>query len=148
MDRTRTCRVIRPGETYRGKQDLAYFAGISSENVGARSICMHLVTILPGSRAVAHYHRRHETAIYVLSGKAGMWFGKGLQEHLKIRAGEFLYIPANVPHLAYNSSRATACVAVVARTDPNEQESVVVYKGTPARLKKPSPRSRRGPRSH
>ena len=124
-----TCRVIRPDETYHGKQDLAYFAGISRQSAGATGICMHLVTILPGSQAAPHCHEHHETAIYALSGEAGMWHGEDLREHLTVRAGEFLYIPANVPHIPYNLSEAVACVAVVARTDPDEQESVVAYAG-------------------
>jgi uncharacterized RmlC-like cupin family protein len=123
------CRVVRPNQTYHGKQELDYFAGISRQSVNANGLCMHLVTILPGSRAVAHYHERHETALYVLAGGAGMWHGEGLREHLTVQAGEFLYIPANVPHMAYNPSQDVACVAVVARTDPNEQESVILYEG-------------------
>jgi uncharacterized RmlC-like cupin family protein len=123
------CRVVRPQQTYQGKQKLDYFAGISRQSVGANALCMHLVTILPGSRAAAHYHEQHETAIYVLAGAAGMWHGEGLHEHLTVQAGEFLYIPANVPHMAYNPSREIACVAVLARTDPNEQESVMLYEG-------------------
>jgi uncharacterized RmlC-like cupin family protein len=45
---------------------------------------------------------------------------------LVVRAGEFLYIPANVPHLSYNLSEIASCIAVIARTDPDEQESVVL----------------------
>ena len=33
-----TCEVIRPGDTYRGKQDLEYFAGISAQSAGSTSI--------------------------------------------------------------------------------------------------------------
>jgi uncharacterized RmlC-like cupin family protein len=36
-----------------------------------------------------------------------------------------LYIPANTPHLPANTS-SEPCVAVLARTDPHEQESVVL----------------------
>jgi len=32
----------------------------------------------------------------------------------------------NMPHLPYNLSASESCVAVIARTDPNEQESVVL----------------------
>ncbi len=74
-------------------------------------------------------HAAHETTIYVLSGEASMWFGQELKEHLTVRAGEFLYIPASTPHLPYNPSDTTPCIAVLARTDPNEQESVVLYAG-------------------
>ncbi len=121
------CRVINTTQTYHGKQDLDYFAGVSAQSVGSVGICMHLVTIPPGGRATPHYPEHHETAIYVLSGEAGMWYGEDLQEHLTVRAGEFLYIPANVPHLPHNPSGKEPCLAVVARTDPNEQESVVIY---------------------
>ena len=55
-----------------------------------------------------------------------MWWGERLEHHLVSRAGEFVYIPANVPHLPYNPSATETCVAVIARTDPNEQESVVL----------------------
>jgi uncharacterized RmlC-like cupin family protein len=41
-------------------------------------------------------------------------------------AGDFLYIPANTPHLPYNASDTEPCVGVIARTDPNEQESVTL----------------------
>jgi uncharacterized RmlC-like cupin family protein len=121
-----TCAVIRTGETYTGKQAFTYFAGISADNVGARGICMHLLTIPPGGRAKAHLHETHETAIYVMSGEAEMWYGERLEEHLVCKAGEFVYIPAGMPHLPYNSSQSEACTAVIARTDPNEQESVVL----------------------
>ena len=43
-----------------------------------------------------------------------------------LRAGDFLYIPADVPHLPYNLSELKSCIAVIARTDPDEQESVVL----------------------
>ncbi len=120
-----SCAVIHQGETYLGKQALTYFTGISAQNCGAQKICMHVLTIPPGGRAKAHLHEDHETAIYVISGEAGMWYGEKLKEHVVCRAGDYVYIPAGVPHLPYNDSDE-ACTAVIARTDPNEQESVVL----------------------
>ena len=123
----RNCAVISPEDSYRGKQGFDYFVGVSAQNVGATAICMHMMSIPPGGRAKPHLHERHETAIYVLSGEAGMWYGEGLREHLTARAGQFVYIPANMPHLPYNLSDTVPCTAVLARTDPNEQESVKMY---------------------
>lgn len=120
-----TCRVVRGDSTYDGKQGLTYFAGISAESTGARGICMHLLRMPPGTRAKAHLHEAHETAIYMLSGRAAMWYGERLDQHLEVSAGEYLYIPAGVPHLPYNPGPDEA-VALLARTDPNEQESVVL----------------------
>jgi len=121
-----TCKVIQAGESYTGKQAFTYFAGISAENTGAQGICMHLLTIPPGGRAKAHLHEDHETAIYVLAGEGGMWYGENLEEHITVKAGDYLYIPAGMPHLPYNLSQTESCTAVIARTDPNEQESVVL----------------------
>src|SRR3712207_482130 len=120
-----TCRVIRPDDAYAGRQGLTYFAGVSAETTGAHGICMHLVRIPPGARANAHVHEQHETAIYVLSGEVEMWCGERLEQHMTVRAGEFVYIPAGIPHQPFNAT-ATEAVAVLARTDPNEQESVVL----------------------
>ena len=125
VETTAECRVVRPGGTYDGKQGVSYFEGIARETVGASGICMHLLTIPPGGRAKAHLHESHETAIYVLSGEAHTWYGARLENHVVVRAGEMFYIPAGVPHLPANLSDAPVC-AVVARTDPHEQESVVL----------------------
>jgi uncharacterized RmlC-like cupin family protein len=62
----------------------------------------------------------------VLSGEVGMWYGERLEHHMVNRAGDFVYIPANVPHMPYNLSESEPATAVVARTDPNEQESVIL----------------------
>jgi uncharacterized RmlC-like cupin family protein len=121
-----TCKLIRPGSTYDGKQGFSYFEGISSQSAGSSAICMHLLTIPPGGRAKAHLHEHHETAIYVIGGEAHTWYGDRLQEHVIVRAGEFFYIPAGMPHLPANLSKTEPCVCVIARTDPNEQESVVL----------------------
>lgn len=123
---TPTCTVIHSKETYEGKQGLTYFAGISAESAGAQGICLHLLTFPPGGRARAHLHENHETAIYVLSGEAEMWYGEGLREYLVASTGDFVYIPAGTPHLPGNRSQSESCLALIARTDPNEQESVVL----------------------
>lgn len=86
---------------------------------------MHLLTIPPGGRARAHLHESHETAIYALEGVTEMYWGERLENHMVIEAGELLYIPAGVPHLPMNRSAAPAR-AVITRTDPHEQESVVL----------------------
>ncbi len=86
---------------------------------------MHLLTIPPGGRAKAHMHANHETAIYVLEGEAIALYGDRLQYHAVTKAGDLFYIPAGVPHLPINLSDKPIS-AVIARTDPNEQESVML----------------------
>ena len=120
------CVVVAEGETFVGRQALDYSVGISAETVGSRGIHMQLVRIPPGARAKAHKHEGHETAIYALSGTSHVWHGDRLEQHSVVHPGSFMYIPANVPHLPYNPSETEEVVAVIARTDPNEQESVVL----------------------
>lgn len=120
-----SCSVVRARQTYSGKQGLNYFEGIATETVGSTGLCMHIVTIPPGARAKAHLHEAHESAVYVLSGEARTWYGERLEQFADMKAGDMMYIPAGVPHLPANLSDAP-CTAVIARTDPREQESVVL----------------------
>jgi len=121
-----TCAVVRAGAPFVGKQGLTYTPAISAESVGANGIHMQMLTIQPGGRARAHKHEGHETAIYVLSGESAMDYGERLEFRLHANAGDLLYIPANVPHRPFNASATQPCIALISRTDPNEQESVVL----------------------
>lgn len=119
--------TVRPKETFISKQQLPSFEGISTQTAGTKHLCMHLVIIPPGGRAVAHYHNGYETTIYIIKGRAETRYGEKLEHSSINEAGDFLFIPPNLPHQPINLSETEEVVAVVARNDPNEQESVVVY---------------------
>ena len=119
------CRVIKASEGFHGKQGLDYFSGVSAESAGSTGICMHLLVIPPGGKAKPHYHENHETAIYQLEGVTEFHHGPNLEFTSRVEAGDYVYIPAGVPHQPYNPSDKPA-KALIARTDPNEQESVVL----------------------
>ena len=119
------CHKLRPTDTFDGKQGFTYNAGIAAETVGSTGICMHLLTIPSGGRAKAHKHATHETAIYMLEGVTVMYWGERLEHRMEVVAGDLLYIPAGMPHLPFNPGPGQA-TAVISRTDPNEQESVVL----------------------
>jgi uncharacterized RmlC-like cupin family protein len=121
----KSCKLIRSGETYSGKQGLDYFSGISAESAGSEALCLHLLVIPPGASAKPHYHESHESAVFVLEGEAEMRHGLKLEHLMKVKAGDFIYIPAGVPHQPYNTTDKPVR-ALIARTDPNEQESVVL----------------------
>jgi uncharacterized RmlC-like cupin family protein len=50
-----------------------------------------------------------------------------LRESVINEAGDFIFIPADVPHQPVNLSTTEPAHAIVARNDPNEQENVVRY---------------------
>jgi len=119
------CKVVRGGEGFHGKQGLDYFSGVSAESSGSEGICMHLLVMPPGAKAKAHYHAAHETAIYQLEGSTSFYHGPNLEHLDTVYQGDFVYIPAGVPHQPFNPTDQVA-KALIARTDPNEQESVVL----------------------
>ena len=86
---------------------------------------MTVVTLPDGARARTHLHRAIETAVYVIEGQAEMYFGDALQESLIARAGEYVYVPADMPHLVINRSGAS-CRALVAHTAADDQEGIVL----------------------
>ena len=45
--------LIKPGQTYLGKQGIVYGAGASKETVGAQNICMNVMPMPPGAVASA-----------------------------------------------------------------------------------------------
>ena len=118
------CVVVRAAGRATGATGLDYFAGISRESAGARALCLQVVRVPPGGRARAHYHDGHETALYVLEGEVVTWYGSRLEKYVITGPGDFAYIPAGVPHVPANYATDEA-VAVIARTDPHAQESVV-----------------------
>src|SRR2546430_272975 len=120
------CATLKASEPFVGKQGFTYAPAISRETVGAIGLHMQLVTMPAGTRGKAHRHASHETAIYVLSGQSGTYYGEQLEHHIIAGAGEFLYIPPNTPHLPYNLSQTEPVVAVISRTDPHDQESVIL----------------------
>lgn len=86
---------------------------------------MHMLVMPPGAKAKAHFHEAHETAIYMLEGVSEFFHGPNLEHCDRVSAGDYIYIPAGVPHQPYNPT-AERAVAIIARTDPNEQESVIL----------------------
>ncbi|MBI5936146.1 MAG: cupin domain-containing protein [Chloroflexi bacterium] len=126
MSNTDQVVLVRPSQTHLTKQQLPNFEGISARSAGAQGLCMHIVVIPPGGKAVAHYHNGYETALYVIVGRAETRYGANLEHSIISEAGDFLFIPPNVPHYPINLSETEQVIAVVARNDANEQESVVV----------------------
>ena len=128
-----------------------YRAGVVAETVASERLALQLVRIQPGVRSQAHSHGEHESAAYVLEGEVVTWYGEGLLKHVTAKPGDFVFIPAGVPHVAANYGDTDA-VALMARSDPGALESVETFPeldrlahllGPPSRL--PPPRAPRRP---
>jgi uncharacterized RmlC-like cupin family protein len=122
---TERVRVIAPGQTYVGKQGFTYGAGASTETVGAEKICMNILPMPDGARAKAHYHRGIETIAYLLEGECAVYYGDSLEQRALLRAGDQMFIPADVPHAPNNESGAP-CKWIVVHSSGSDQDGIVL----------------------
>ncbi|PXF30657.1 cupin [Pokkaliibacter plantistimulans] len=127
MDLEKDIITVRPQETIDTIQRLPNFVGISEATAGSSGISMNIVVIPAGAKAEPHYHKGYETAIYLLKGSVETFYGENLKKSVVNHQGDFIFIPAGVPHQPVNLSTTEAAMALVARNDANEQESVQVY---------------------
>lgn len=119
-------RVVSADPSYESQQGSVYAPGISKETVGAKAVFLGQVTLPPGKRTKAHVHEFHESAFFLLSGDhVELWTGERLEHCERAKAGDYLFIPANVAHVAVNRGAAPA-VFIGVRNEPTAQESVVM----------------------
>lgn len=127
--------VVRGSQSYRSEQGSVYAPGISAETAASKVVFLGIVTIPPGERTKAHIHQYHESAFYLLSGgEVELWTGDQLEHREVAHPGDYLFIPANVPHVAVNRSKTAPAVFVGVRNEPTAQESVVMRPELDARV--------------
>jgi uncharacterized RmlC-like cupin family protein len=119
--------VVRPASETMSRQHLPYYVGISETTAGAKNISMNLIVIPPAGAAEPHLHKGYESAIYLLKGRVATRYGHKLEKSIICEEGDFILIKPDVPHQPFNLSVTKPALAIVARNDPNEQESVVHY---------------------
>ncbi len=124
--------VVRPPAEMISRQKLPYFVGVSGATTGATGLSLNMIIIPPGGAADPHIHHGYETAIYLLQGRVETRYGAGLRESVINEAGDVIFIGPDTPHQPVNLSATEPAMALVARNDPNEQESVVLYDPTNA----------------
>ena len=78
------------------------------------------------------FTRVTKSAAYVLKGRVETRYGKDLKESVITEAGDFVFIPPNLPHQPVNLSKTEAAQAIVVCNDPDEQEHVILYEPNPA----------------
>jgi len=122
-------RVIRAGEASGDTAQtpgMARSEAISGRQVGAQSLWMGTTVMAPASRSGDHHHGASETGIYVVSGHPAFVFrdpATGALARLETGAGDFVWVPPDLPHREENPDPETAAVVVIARST---QEAIVV----------------------
>ena len=92
-------------------------AAVSGATAGAGGIWAGTVTVELGARTGPHHHGELESVIYVLRGHAQMRWGERLEYIADAGPGDFIFVPAFVPHQEINADPVMPLECVLARTD-------------------------------
>src|SRR5260370_3900074 len=82
----------------------------------ASAIWGGLFEVDPGSRTGIHHHGEQETIAYVLSGVCEIRWGISGESVARAEAGDFIHVPAFLPHMEINPSKLEPFRWVVVRS--------------------------------
>jgi uncharacterized RmlC-like cupin family protein len=85
-----------------------------------------LFVVEPGAHTGIHHHGEQHTIAYVLSGSSYVRWGDRGEFDATLQAGDFLYVPAWLPHQEINPSKDVPFQWIVVRST---SEPIVVNLG-------------------
>jgi uncharacterized RmlC-like cupin family protein len=91
-------------------------AAIASTLGIASAIWGGLFEVEPGARTGIHHHGEQETIAYVLSGVSEIRWGAKGEYAARAKAGDFIHVPAFLPHMEINPSKLEPFLWVVVRS--------------------------------
>jgi uncharacterized RmlC-like cupin family protein len=75
-----------------------------------------LFLVEPGARTGIHHHGEQHTIAYVLSGSSYVRWGERGEFDATLKSGDFLFVPAWLPHQEINPSREEPFQWIVVRS--------------------------------
>jgi len=118
--------VVLGGGSHTRRRGSVDAPGIGAETVGSRAVVLGMVTVAPEGRTTAPLPQFREFASCPVRGEAvRVCAGARLDHRETARAGDDLFMPANVPHAAVNRGRSPAVFTGV-RNEPTALEGVVM----------------------
>ena len=87
------------------------------------SLWAGIFVVEPSATTGIHHHGKQDTVVYVLEGEASVRWGKLGEHSVTVRAGDFLHVPAWLPHQELNPSKEHPFRWMVVRSTP---EPIVV----------------------
>jgi uncharacterized RmlC-like cupin family protein len=89
----------------------------------ASSLWGGIFVVEPLAKTGIHHHREQDTVVYVLEGEACVRWGNLGEHSVTVGAGDFLHVPAWLPHQELNPLKEHLFRWVVVRSTP---EPIVV----------------------
>ena len=115
-------RIVTPSEFDAGTQQTPgseRLAAISLHQVIKAPIWGGLFRVEPGVSTGIHHHGEQDTIAYVLEGECLVRWGERGEFSAVARAGDFIHVPAWLPHMESNASNTQPFRWVVVRSTPN-----------------------------
>src|ERR1700689_5811220 len=91
-------------------------AAIAPALGGASALWGGLFEVEPGARTGIHHHGEQQTIAYVLSGVCEVRWGAKGEYGARAQAGDFIHVPAFLPHMEINPSDSDFFHLVVVRS--------------------------------
>lgn len=114
-----TVRVVRPAEQSTETSQTSgslRLSAISSEHGVTSSLWAGTFVVQPAARTGIHHHGEQDTVVYVLEGESLVRWGDSGEQSATVRAGDFLHVPAWLPHQEINPSQTHPFRWVVVRS--------------------------------
>ena len=108
---TSEVRLVRPSDR---TVDTQQTAGMTREAaIASAAMWAGLVRTAPRMSSGWHHHGDHETAIYVLKGRARIDFGRAGAASVDAREGDFIHVPPQAVHRESNPTDEEGQIIVV-----------------------------------
>jgi uncharacterized RmlC-like cupin family protein len=107
IDSGTTISVVRPGELSADTSQTSgslRMSAISATQRVASSQWAGIFIVEPSARTGIHHHGEQETIVYVLEGESLVRWGDHGEHSATAKAGDFLHVPAWLPHQEINPS--------------------------------------------
>jgi uncharacterized RmlC-like cupin family protein len=127
MEARQMSEQVRPILTKRGSESAdtgqsggaVRITGVGTQNSPATKIWFGKASNEPGFRSLPHHHGEAETGVYLLSGRARIYYGDDYQQFVEMTEGDFAFVPPHMPHVEANMSTTEELWWVVCRTPEN-----------------------------
>lgn len=117
--------TIRSNSPIITRQQVQIYPGITKASAGSTQLSMNRIILPAGMKGLRHMHKDAETVIYILEGKSRTLIGEKGEIVVDNKAGDFIFIPANVWHQPTNVSKKPV-IAIEVRADADDQQNVIL----------------------
>jgi uncharacterized RmlC-like cupin family protein len=114
-----TISVVHPAEMSSETQQTPgslRLSAIAAMHGIVSSLWAGIFVVEPSAKTGIHHHGEQDTVVYVLEGEASVRWGKVGEHSVTVRAGDFLNVPAWLPHQELNPSKEHPFRWVVVRS--------------------------------